>query len=72
MLKAATFDMAMPMFMENPAWYTKEYDSDGDIVYKLTENAPEEARKSFEEYQAPLTYTDDEGNNMIPEGWSAY
>ena len=42
----------IPKFLENPLWYDINPDKDGSLTrgYVLTELAPEEARKSYEEY----------------------
>ena len=42
----------IPYFMENPAWY---YHDDNEGIYKLTSEAPEKARKSYEEFYHELT-----------------
>ena len=40
-----------PYFLKNPQWYKEYLDDSGSVQYKLTEKAPEEAVKSFKEYQ---------------------
>ena len=62
--------MPMPKFLENEEWYTKSYDENGDTVYELTEAAPPEAVKSFQEFYGPIDLLDDEGNSIVPEGWT--
>ena len=42
--------MLMPYFMTNEEWYTCPRRG----VYKLTDKAPEEAKKSYEEYKKAL------------------
>lgn len=37
----------MPYFMNNPKWYYYDFD---DRKYKLREDAPEQARKSYIEF----------------------
>lgn len=38
---------APPLFMEDPEWF---YYDDKEGVYKLTEEAPKEARESYKEF----------------------
>ncbi len=42
-------DKPRPYFMTNPEWY---YHDDEEYIYKLTEKAPPEAIKSYEETYA--------------------
>lgn len=46
----------IPKFMENPLWYGINPDKEGSLTrgYVLTDLAPEEARKSYEEYYKEL------------------
>ncbi len=44
-----TFDI--PYFMQNPDWY---YHDDKEGIYKLTDKAPEEARKSYKDFYYEL------------------
>lgn len=37
----------IPYFMKNKEWY---YFDEDDFMYKLTDKAPEEAKKSYNEY----------------------
>ena len=62
--------MPMPLFLKNNEWYTKRYDEEGEVVYELTDAAPPEAVKSFEEFYAPVALFDSDGNNMVPDGWT--
>ena len=41
-----------PYFLNNPAWY---YFDEDEFCYKLTDKAPEKARKSYQEF-----YSEDE------------
>lgn len=43
----------IPKFLENPLWYDINTDTDGP-GYILTDEAPEDARKSYEEYYKEL------------------
>lgn len=45
-----------PYFMENEEWY---YFDEKDFMYKLTEKAPEEAVKSYEEFYALLNQSNE-------------
>ena len=36
-----------PYFLKDPSWY---YFDEDEVKYKLTDKAPEEARKSYEEF----------------------
>jgi len=50
--------------MTNPKWYY--YDpSDGEKGYKLTPEAPLEAQKSYDEFYAEHSYTDENGNKWV-------
>lgn len=61
---------AMPLFLENDSWYTEDVDEDGHVKYHLTDAAPEEARKSYEDYYSePAFYCEDGKPFEIPEGW---
>lgn len=40
-----------PYFMQNKEWY---YFDEEDFKYKLTDKAPEKARKSYKEYYEDL------------------
>ena len=42
----------MPYFLTNSEWYYTEKDG---IGYKLTDKAPEEAKKSYEEFYKQLS-----------------
>ena len=50
--------IARPLFLDNEEWYTEEEvvteDGGEELVYHLTDKAPAEARKSFEEWNAML------------------
>ena len=46
-------DAEMPYFMTNSEWYYYDPD-DPDHGYKLTDKAPEKARKSYEEFYGLL------------------
>lgn len=54
----------MPYFMTNPAWYKEVPLEDHDRGYELTDEAPEEAVKSYNEFYAD-TYIDKDGNILI-------
>ena len=41
----------IPYFMQNPDWY---YHDDKEGIYKLTDKAPEEARKSYKDFYYDL------------------
>ena len=43
-----------PYFLKNPEWFVERWDEDGNVTYELTERAPEEAVKSFKEYQQTM------------------
>ena len=38
-----------PFFMSNPAWY---YFDEDEFCYKLTDQAPEKAKQSYDEFYA--------------------
>lgn len=42
-------DVGRPYFLENEEWY---YHDDEEGIFKLTDKATEEARKSYEEFYA--------------------
>lgn len=42
-----------PYFMSNKEWY---YFDEEEFMYKLTELAPEKAKKSYKEYYEDLDY----------------
>lgn len=44
-------ELAKPYFMEDPRWY---YFDEKEFCYKLTEKAPETAKKSYEEFYMQL------------------
>lgn len=48
--------IARPYFMENEEWYYEDYD-DYERGYKLTDKAPAEAVKSYEEFYEELEST---------------
>lgn len=43
-----------PYFLKNPEWFVERRDEEGNVDYELTERAPEEAVKSFKEYQRTM------------------
>lgn len=43
-----------PYFLKNPEWFVERRDEEGNVNYELTERAPEEAVKSFKEYQQTM------------------
>lgn len=47
--------MERPYFLSDPSWY--EYDED-EGIYRLTDKAPEEARKSYDEFYETLDKLD--------------
>lgn len=49
-------DQPEPYFMKNNEWY---YHDEKEFCYKLTEKAPPEAVKSYEEYYADDDYFDE-------------
>ena len=59
----------MPYFLTNDIWYEKRYDENGDTVYELTDAAPPEAVKSFEQFNAPVEFYGENGNSLISDGW---
>ena len=75
--------MLRPYFLENKEWYEKSTLDDQfteDIhgnkfdeprTWRLTDKAPQEAIESYEEFYHPVMY-DENGNNLVPDGWSAY
>lgn len=59
--------MDCPYFLTNDEWYVeKSIEKDGDIetVYELTEKAPAEAKKSFEEWQKTLKEAEKKGYDL--------
>lgn len=48
----------LPYFMQNPDWY---YTIDGEIGYYLTESAPPEAIKSYNEFYSNDLEEDEDG-----------
>lgn len=58
-----------PLFLDNEKWFTEIVDTQGNVTYELTPEAPPEAVKSFEEYYSDPVFTDEEGNSLIPDGW---
>lgn len=48
-----------PYFMNNPEWYYFEED---EFRYKLTDKAPEEAKKSYKEFYSEV-YDGSEGGD---------
>lgn len=61
-----------PFFLKDETWFTEEFHDDGSATFHLTDAAPEEARRSYEEYYGERAYTDDDGNSIVPDGWSVY
>lgn len=47
--------MDKPYFMENEAWF---YFDENDWCYKLTKDAPEEAKESYNDYYTSLDAID--------------
>ena len=47
-----------PYFMKNQEWY---YFDEENFCYKLTDKAPPDAVKSYNEFYADKTYTDENG-----------
>ena len=49
--------LTQPYFMENEEWYYYDYD---EMMYKLTDKAPEEAIESYNEFYKILKEIGDE------------
>lgn len=67
----------MPLFLKNREWYTTPQDEGLDDMffpdgrgYHIRDDAPEEAKRSYEELYNPEPMTDENGNSLVPEGWS--
>lgn len=61
---------AAPYFLTNEAWYSEETNSNGEIIYKLTNEAPKEAIESYNDYYSEPVFTDDDGNVLDFSGYS--
>lgn len=58
-----------PYFLSDEEWFTSEKKEDGSIDYRLTDAAPIEAIRSFNEYYSDPEFYDDEGNRMDLSGY---
>lgn len=68
-----------PLFLENRDWYAIPEDEGlNDMFfpdgrgYHIRDDAPDEAKRSYEEYYSPEPMTDENGNSFVPDGCSAY
>ncbi len=57
-----------PLFLNNKDWYTTETivteDGAEEVIFHLTEKAPPEAKKSFDEWNAALKAAKEGGYDM--------
>lgn len=47
-------DASLPYFLTNEEWFTINQEGDGNF-YRLTEKAPEDARRSYDEFYGPAS-----------------
>ena len=66
-----------PFFMQNREWYTTPSDHGIDDMffedgrgYHIRDDAPEEAKRSYEEFYNPGGFLDDDGNPLAKAGMS--
>lgn len=69
----------MPYFLENEEWYTTPADEGLEDAffedgrgYHIKDDAPDEAKKSYEEFYSPPSLVTETGEELLPDGWSAY
>ena len=56
----------MPYFMKNKEWYYRD-PNDGEYGYKLTDKAPPEAIKSYEEFYDDHFFIDENGDEWVDD-----
>ena len=66
-----------PFFLTNRDWYTTPEDEGLDDMffpdgrgYHIWEDAPEKAKRSYEEFYNPSPMTDEGGSELCPPGMS--
>lgn len=62
--------MQMPFFLKNDSWYREVWNDDDTVTYVLTEEAPQEAIDSYNEFYGPITMLDENGNDLCKAGMS--
>lgn len=61
--------LMMPYFLKDERWYVESFVEDEEfgryVVYELTDEAPIEAIRAYNEYYAPYLIEEDEDGNVI-------